>query len=215
VIVLLSFTPRIEAQGIPVMDIITEAQTSITAVQTTVSAVEAVIHTAKWILEQTPLDELAMGDEWAAELAEMTALVREAQALGYSVGSLSSLIRSTFSLESAPANTAELRWRLFEMRQHVSSSYGYALRTQSLILTAQRTITHALRMYEKISELFGNLSGQQNLSQQLTKLVQIETESKVTTNAFHLAQAMERLSEPLILESLDRINEATMADHPR
>jgi len=97
----------------------------------------------------------------------------------------------------------------------VSSAYGYALRTQSLILTAQRTITHALRMYEKISELLGNLSGQQNLSQQLTKLVQIETESKVTTNAFHLAQAMERLSEPLILESLDRINEVTMADHPR
>jgi hypothetical protein len=196
------------------MDFITEAQTSITAVQSTITAVESVIHTAKWILEQTPLDELAMGDEWAEDLAEMTALVREAQALGYNVGSLSSLIQSTFSLDSAPDNTTDFQLRLREVRQHVSTG-GYALRTQSLILTAQRTVTHALAMYEKISELLGNLSSQQNLSQQLTKLVQIETEAKVTTNAFHLAQAMERLSDPLILESLDRINEATMATHPR
>src|SRR5882724_4697106 len=202
VIVLLSFTPRIEAQGIPVMDIITEAQTSITAVQSTISAVEAVIHTAKWVLEQTPLDELSMGDEWAEDLAQMTALVREAQALGYSVGSLSSLIQSTFSLDSAPDNTAEFQLRMREVRQHVSTGYGYALRTQSLILTAERTVTHALRMYEMISGLLGNLSGQQNLSQQLTKLVQIETESKVTANAYQLAQSLDRLQEPLVDESL-------------
>src|SRR5882724_11770182 len=170
VIVLLSFTPRIEAQGIPVMDIITEAQTSITAVQTTVSAVEAVIHTAKWILEQTPLDELAMGDEWAEDLAEMTALVREAQALGYSVSSLSSMIQSLFSIESAPANSTDFQIRLREVRGKVSTTYGYAARVQGLILTAQRTISHALAMYERISELLGNLSAQQNLSQQLTKL---------------------------------------------
>jgi hypothetical protein len=210
----LSLTPPTEAQ-LPVQDVITNTQTSITAVQTTISAVESVIHTAKWIIDQTPLDELAMGGEWAADMADMAALVREAQALGYDISTLSTLIRTMFSVDSAPATTTELQNRLWETRREVSKAHGYALRTQSLIMTAQRTIGHIVKMYEKISELLGNLSGQQNLNQQLTKLVQIETESKVSENAYQLAQSLDRLQDPLILESLYRINEATMASHPR
>ena len=60
--------------------------TSITAVQTTISAVQSVIHTAKWIIDQTPLNELAMGDEWAEDMAQMTRLVQEAQARAMTSG---------------------------------------------------------------------------------------------------------------------------------
>src|SRR5688572_4064166 len=116
-----------------VQDLITEAQTSITAVQTTISAAEAVIHTAKWILEQTPLDELVMVVDWAEDMATLEALVREAQALGYDIGSLSAMLTALFSLESAPGTTSELQRRLWEIRRHVSQGYIYAMRTQTLI----------------------------------------------------------------------------------
>jgi predicted component of type VI protein secretion system len=84
-----------------------------------------------------------------------------------------------------------------------------------LIQTAIRTVNHLLRIYEQIDALLGNLSGQQNLAQHLTKLVQLETEAKVTSTAFQRAQSLERITEPLILESLERINTNIMRTHPR
>ena len=41
--------------GTIVHDPINNIPITVTAVQSTISAVEAVIHTAKWIIEQTPL----------------------------------------------------------------------------------------------------------------------------------------------------------------
>jgi conjugal transfer/entry exclusion protein len=214
-LLLLSLWSRPASAQFPVIDTANLFQNTITAVQSTISAVEAVIHTAKWIIEQTPLDELALGGEWAADMAQLEALVREAQALGYDVGSLMTMINTLFSLESAPDNTTDLQIRLFEIRRQVSLGYIYAMRTQTLIQTAIRTVNHLLRIFEQISALLGNLSGQQNLAQQLTKLVQLETEAKVSTTAFQRAQSLERITEPLLLESLERINTNIMRTHPR
>jgi hypothetical protein len=210
----LLLAPLASAQ-IAVFDAANHVVNSVTAVQSTISAVEAVIHTAKWIIEQTPLDEFVQAGDLAADLAEINALVREAQALGYDVAQLRALTAAVFSLESAPSTTTELQLRLMEVRRHVHTGWSYALRTQALIQTAIRTITHIMRLYEQITTLLGNLSGQQNLGQQLNKLVQLETEAKVSTNAFQLAQSLDRLAEPLVDESLDRINATIMRTHPR
>jgi hypothetical protein len=206
---------RAALAALPVIDEANLIQNSITAVQSTISAVEAVIHTAKWIIEQTPLDEFVAAGEFAEDLATLTALVREAQALGYDVCALSAMISALFSLESAPATTTDLQLRLWEIRRQVHLGWGYALRTQGLIQTAIRTVNHAIRLYEQIMTLLGNLSGHQNLSQQLSKLVQLETEIKVSANAFQLAQSLDRLTEPLVDESLQLINETIMSTHPR
>jgi hypothetical protein len=215
VVLLLSLWSRSVSAQLAVIDTANLFQNTVTAVQTTISAVEAVIHTAKWVIEQTPLDELALRGEWAADMAQLEALVRESQALGYDVGSLMSMVNTLFSLDSAPDNTTDLQLRLFEIRRQVSLGYIYAMRTQMLIQTAIRTVNHLLRIYEQIDALLGNLSGQQNLAQHLTKLVQLETEAKVTSTAFQRAQSLERITEPLILESLERINTNIMRTHPR
>ena len=83
----LLLAPLASAQ-IAVFDAANHVVNSVTAVQSTISAVEAVIHTAKWIIEQTPLDEFVQAGDLAADLAEINALVREAQALGYDVAQL-------------------------------------------------------------------------------------------------------------------------------
>ena len=121
---------------------------------------------------------------------------------------MTTLINTMFALDSAPGSTSELSERLWETRRQVSTAYSYALRTQTLIQTAIRTVTHILAIYEQISALLGNLSGQQNLSQQLTKLVQLGTENKITQTAFERARSLDRITEPLILESLEKINES-------
>ena len=210
----LIMVPWAEAQ-IPVIDSANLVQNTITSVQSTISAVEAVIHTAKWIIEQTPLDEFVQAGDLAADLGTLNALVNEAAGLGYDVGTLGVLVNGLFSLESAPATTTDLQLRLFEIRRHVHTGWSYALRVQGLIQTAIRTISHVLRLYEQITALLGNLSGHQNLAQQLNKLVQLETEAKVATNAFQLAQSLDRLTEPLVDESLQLINETIMSTHPR
>jgi hypothetical protein len=214
-LLLISVTPMSAQAQLEVQDLITEFQTTITAVQTTISAGEAVIHTAKWILEQTPLDELAMGEEWVEDLRTMESLVREAQALGYDINSLRNTLRHTFSLESAASNSIDFESKMFEMRRAVSQGYTYAVTTQGLIQTSIRTVTHMLSIYKKISELLGNLSGQQNLSESLSKLQQLAAEEKVAGNAYRLAQGFERLQEPVIVESLYWMNQEVMKSHPR
>jgi hypothetical protein len=205
---------RAEAQ-LAVADVITELQTTITSIQATISAGEAVIHTAKWIIDQTGFDELMLGEDWSEDIGQLNALVMEAEALSYDIGSLESLLNSTFSLEGAPDNTTAFQEQQREIRRYVYQGYTYAMRTQTMIRTALRTVTHVLRIYEQVSAIFGTVSGHQNLAQSQAKLVQLATESKVTVTAMQRAQSLERINEPLILESLDRINEATMADHPR
>jgi len=135
--------------------------------------------------------------------------------LGYDLGSLHSMVQTLFALEGAPGTTAELQARLWEVRRHVSQAYVYAMRTQTLLQTGQRAIRRTLRLYGRIMEVFGNLSGKQQLAEHLTQLAQLETEAKLTSTAFQRAQSLERTTEPLILESLERINEQIMLTHPR
>jgi hypothetical protein len=214
-LLLISLSAKLAVAQIPVADVITELQTSLTAVQTTISAAEAVLHTGHWILEHTPLDELVMADEWIQDVQQMEQLVRTAQALGYDLGTLTALIQRTFQLESAAVTADELSIKLRTMRYTVSQGYQYAVQTQSLILTATRTVAHMLSLHRQISSLLGNLGGQQHLASAQSKLVQLATEDKVTGSAHRLAQGLERLQEPVILESLFYINESVMSTHPR
>jgi hypothetical protein len=190
-------------------------QSSITAVQSTISAVEAVFHSAKWVLEQSPFGELVAAEDLAAEVEQYQVLLDEAMGLGYDLGSLNTMVQTMFALDTAPGTTAELQARLWEVRRHVSQGYIYAMRTQTLLQTGQRAIRRTLRLYGRIMEVFGNLSGKQQLAEHLTQLVQLETEAKIASTAFQRAQSLERTTEPMILESLERINEGVMRTHPR
>ena len=84
----------------------------------TISAVEAVLQTAHWIIEQTPFDEAVQMGDLTEDMAEIEALVSEAQALGYVCSYQAALIKRC-SAGRAPATTAELSMRLSEMRGHI------------------------------------------------------------------------------------------------
>jgi hypothetical protein len=214
VVLLLSVTGSAFA-AMPVIDVITNANTGVTAIQTTISAVQAVLQTAHWVIEQTPFDEAIGSGELAVDTAEIVALVQDAQALGFEITALAAQVQSLFGLAGAPRTTTEFAVRMAEIRGAVYQTRSYAVRAQSLVTSVIRTVNLILRVYDRMQSILGNLSGQQQLSEQLTQLVTLQTKQNIAEMASQLAENVDRLQEPLILESLDRINKATMATHPR
>jgi hypothetical protein len=155
------------------------------------------------------------GPGFAEDLETLTDLVADARGLAWDLNSLSAQLHSLLSLEAAPDTSAGLQAHSARMRQILVESYGYALRVQTLITTTIRTVKHILRVTEKIAEVLGGVSGHQNGQEYLAKLTQLQAQQHVTTAAFERAQAVQHLSDPVVLESLERIKANVRSDMPR
>jgi len=192
-----------------VFDAANVAQTAITAVETTLTV-------ANQILDLTAVGQVVLASgEYAADLEQLATIVQEARGLSYDLQSLNAQITTLFSLDTAPASASELRQRLADIRRVVFDSYVYALRTQTLLTTTLRTVQHLTQLVASIEGLIGNLQTQQTLAQLQGTLTQSLTTVQVQTNAYQRAQSVERLAEPLTLESINKINESLLSDHPR
>jgi len=185
-------------------------------VQTTVTAIQSVLSVANQVLELTQLGQVVLATgAYAADLEQLATIVREARGLSYDLQSLNAQITLLFSLDTAPASATELHQRLTAIRQMVFESYVYALRTQTLLTTTLRTVQHLTRLVASIEALIGNLQSNQTLAQLDGTLTQSLATLQVQTNAYQRAQSVERMAEPLTLESINRINESLLQDHPR
>jgi conjugal transfer/entry exclusion protein len=202
------WTSQVHAQGLPVIDISN-------LLQNTVQAVQSVLMVANMVLELTPLGEIVLSDTFGSDLDELAGIVREAQGMSYDLNSLNAQITTLFDLSTAPSTSRALQQRLAAIRQVVVDSYVYALRTQTLIRTALNTVQHLTRLVAAIEHFAGNMAANQTLTQLDSKLTQTLTQLQVQTAAYERAQSVERLTEPLIIESLQRINKAGMEDYPQ
>jgi len=184
-------------------------------VQNTLQVAESVLMVANMIKELLPLAEIVIGDDFQNDVSALGAVVQEAQGLAYDLGSLQQQVTTLFSLDSAPRNTRDLQVRLAAIRRVVFDSYVYALRTQTLIKTVLSTIRHLTRLVTAIGNFVGNNQGNQTLAQLEATMNHHLATLQVQTAAFERAQSVERLAEPLTVESIQRINEAVMADYPK
>ena len=207
-IVLCLWTPHVQAQGIPVFDAANLLQNVITAIQTTFTVLNQ-------ILDLTPVDEIVLSAEFVADLEALATMVDEAQGLAYDVGSLHAQVTSLFSLESAPTSAQGFRERMAEIRRVVFLSYAYALRTQTLIRTALSTVQHLNRLVSTIGSFIGNMQGNQTMSQVDSTLSKSLAILQVQTAAYERAQSVERIAEPMMIESLHRIQHEIMGDYPQ
>ncbi len=202
-----------------VMPRLVQAQLPVTDVgnllQNTIQAVQSVLMVANMVLELTPLGEIVLGDEFSADLESLGTIVQEAQGLSYDLSSLNAQVTALFRLDSAPSSARELRQRLAEIRRVVFDSYVYAMRTQTLLKTALSTVRHLTRLVAAIGDFVGNMQGNQTLAQLDGKLSQTLAQLQVQTAAYERAQSVERLAEPLTIESIRRINAAVMEDYPK
>jgi hypothetical protein len=181
----------------------------------TAQLAQAVLMVANMVLELTPLGEIVLGDEFSGDLESLGTIIQEAQGLSYDVASLNSQITTLFDLGTAPGTSRDLQQRLVAIRKVVWESYVYAIRTQTLVRTALSTVRHLTRLLAAIGDLAGNMAANQTLIQLEEKLNQSLATLQVQTAAYERAQSVERLTEPLVDASMDKIRDAMMADWPR
>jgi hypothetical protein len=183
--------------------------------QNTISATNLVINTAQWLIDLLPLEAYTVIEAMGEDLALLQELALQAQLIGMDIASIQAQLDALFGLESAPVTSFEWQERVTEINQRIWMVYGYAMRTQTLINTVVRTVEHILGLIEIVAELLGTLSVQQNISQQLAKLHQLQAESNVVTAAFAHAKSTEALAPGVLIQGIRNINDEMMSDHPR
>ena len=180
--------------------------------QNLIQAVQLVFSVANQILELTPVEEIVLSEEYSADLEALGQILTEAQGLSCDLGSLQAQVTSLFRLESAPMSAQGFRERMAEIRRVTSESYSYALRTQTLIQTTLRTVQHLTRLVSAMGSFIGNMQANQTLSQVDSTLGKTLATLHVQTAAYERAQSVDRIAEPLMQESLHRINHELMSE---
>jgi conjugal transfer/entry exclusion protein len=206
---LLLLCPRcVQAQGIPVYD-------NANFIQNVVTAVQTVIMVGNQVLELTGLDEIVLGADLVAELDGLQEIMHEAQGLSMDLSTIQLNLKLLFDLDTAPRSSRELRQRMAEIRRLTWTVYVDALRAQTLMQSTVSALRHMVRLIEAIGDFLGNNQGNQTLAQLDVRLSTELIKLKTQTAAFHRAQAFDRLAEPLMLESIEQINEELMRDYPQ
>ena len=200
--------PFLSGPGLPVYD-------AANHLQNTISAFEAIFQSAQWVIDMAPLESYEISEAYAEDLALLQELAGEAAAIGIDLASVQAQLDGLFNLDTAPLTSFEFRARVGEINWRIWQVYGYAMRTQTLIATAVRTVEHIMALIETVAGLLGKLSVQQNLHQQMGKLHQIQAEGNLITTALAHAQSTEALAPGVLYQGLQNIVDEMMVDHPR
>jgi hypothetical protein len=92
--------------------------------------------------------------------------------------------------------------------------YRYAAKVQTLLMTAARTIEHLTGLLDTLGGLLGNMQGNQTHGQFQSVLGKHMANLEAQQAAFQRAQTVDKLSEALIIESINRIQDRRMEDWP-
>jgi conjugal transfer/entry exclusion protein len=191
---------------LPVIDVGDIAQNTITAIESTLTTIETVLIEANQILDLTNVNGVAVQGGIVQDMQLLGQLVTQTQGLSYDISSIQAQVDALFGLPTAPTTTSALRQRLLQIRQLKYEVYSYAIRVQTLLRTALRTVDHLQALLATLTKLIGNLQGHETHVQTTTVASKHLANLDVQIASFHRAQAVDRLEEVLILESLRRIN---------
>jgi conjugal transfer/entry exclusion protein len=206
-------TPVVHAQ-LAVVDVANLGQNTITAIESVLTTIQTILIEANQILELTPLDDIAVSGGIAEDMALLGQLVTQAEGLSYDLGSLQAQIERLFSLDTAPDTRDGLTERLAEIKRVKYQSYSYAARVQTLMRTALRTVEHLQGLLDTLSDLVGNMQGNQTHAQLTTVASKHLANLDVQMASFQRAQTVDKLSDALIIESINKIQARRIEDWP-
>ena len=203
---------RAQAQVV-VLDPTNLVQNTATAIESTITAIEAVIIEAQGVLNLTPLDGFNVGEIWD-DLHQLEDIVNQASGLSYDLAAIEGEISALFNLETAPESRSALTERLNAIKSVRYESYVYAGKAQTILQTARNTVHHILGLLDTLAAIVGNMGGQQSLGQFDAVVGQHAANLDVHIAAFNRAQTVDKLSEALIIESINKIQDRRMDDWP-
>ena len=204
---------RAEAQ-LPVIDLGNLAQNTLTAIESVLTTIQTILIEANQILELTPLDDIAVSGGIVEDMALLGQLVEQAQGLSYDIGSIEGQIESLFNLDTAPDTRDELNARLTEIKTVKYQCYTYAAKVQTLMRTALRTVEHLQGLLDTLGGLVGNMQANQTHAQLTTVASKHLANLDVQMASFQRAQTVDKLSEALIIESINKIQARRIEDWP-
>ena len=204
----------VQAQGLPVYDNANFTQNVISAIQSVLTTIQLILVEANQILELTPLDDVMVAGGIAEDMELLGQLLEQAEGLSYDVGALETQIASLFDLDTAPDTRDGLTERMAEIKRVKFQSYRYAAKVQTLLSTAARTIEHLTGLLDTVGALIGNMQANQTHAQFQSVLGKHMANLEVQQAAFQRAQTVDKLSEAVIIESINRIQARRMEDWP-
>jgi conjugal transfer/entry exclusion protein len=190
---------------IPVIDVANLSQNAITSIQSTITAIESVLQSGYMVLELTPVDGLVTSGGISEDMATLGRIVSQAQGLSYDIGQLQSQIATLFDLDHPPSTTLALEQRLLEIRRVRMESYTYALKAQTLLTTASRTVEHLTQLIRSITDFVGQMSANQRLGEVQGTMSKTLANLQVTTTAYERAGAVDKMEEMLTAASIRAI----------
>jgi hypothetical protein len=166
------------------------------------------------VLELEPFGDAGLNGEFWGTLHELEVILSEGQHVIWDIESLTRQITVLFGLEGAPDSATGLHDRLIEVRRHKQSVLVYTSRVLTLQRRAIHTIAHIESLVARIVDFIGGKQARQNISAQLATITAEETRQAVLTAAFQQAMLTDKHEQNMIEESMERINNALMADYP-
>ena len=189
-------------------------QNAISAAQSVLTTIQTVLIEANQILELTPLDDFVVEGGIAESMGLLGTLVVEAEGLSYDLASLQAQIHDLFDLGTAPETLDGLTVRVAEIRQVQFESYRYAAKVQTLLVTALHTVEHLQALLGTVKAILGNMGGNQTLVQAQTVTSKHVANLDVQMAAFTRAQTVDKLSEAVVVESINKIWAKRLEDWP-
>jgi conjugal transfer/entry exclusion protein len=206
-------TPVAHAQ-LAVVDVANLGQNTMTAIESVLTTIQTILIEANQILELTPLEDMAVAGGIAEDMALLGQLATQAEGLSYDIVSIQAQITALFHLDTAPDTREGLSARLAEIKTLKYQCYSYAARVQTLLRTALRTVDHLQAMLDTLSQLVGNMQGNQSTGQLVTVSNKHLANLDIQIASFHRAQTVDKLSEALIIESITKIQIRRIEDWP-
>jgi conjugal transfer/entry exclusion protein len=199
---------------LPVTDAGNLFQNTISAVQSVLTTIQAVLIELNQILELTPLDDIAVAGGIAEDMALLGKLAEQAQGLSYDIGSIEAQITVLFALDTAPGTRDGLTERLAQIKQLKYECYSYAAKVQTLLSTVIRTVDHLTGLLDTVAAIVGNMGGNQTAVQAQVVLGKHAANIDIQMSSFQRAKTVDKLSEALILESIEKIQHSRMEEWP-
>lgn len=158
-------------------------------------------------------------ESWGSSGYEMDSsgireLVDETNQVLWDIRQVELQMRAIFGLEGAPESTMGLEDRLYEIRRIRAQAQADARRIQTLPKNIMKTIEDLGKLWGRILGILGEKQGSQQIQELLTRLNETEAQTGVVMAAFQNAVLTDAMEQPLIEESMARINRAVFLDYP-
>ena len=185
-----------------------------TSVQSTITAVQAVLLAIDSALNMIGFGSSSL-DGFESTVEDFVAIANEARALIWDINTIEVQIRLLFDLDTAPSNTTELQLRMAEIRRATQEYLTMARRVQTIERSATDAVRRVMNIWGRVMDIAGNKEGSQQVQEALTQLQQQSIQHSAAVTAYQQAMLTKAQAQPLLEESLTRINVEIMADWPR